>query len=79
MTPAQQLIDDFHSVFSTEPGKRVLEQLKSVSQHGKGAFRAGLEAWQPAYRDGAQSIVQYILDKLAEQVNQPDPIKITKP
>lgn len=59
--------DDYRSIFSSPEGKRVLEQLKQKSCHGSPSFVVGLESWQPAFRDGAKAMIQYILDKIEEQ------------
>jgi hypothetical protein len=78
MTDEQQLIHDFHDVFTTEPGKRVLEHIKARTQHGKPAFVIGHEAWQAAYRNGAQSVTQLILDILDTPPNSDTSTKIIK-
>jgi hypothetical protein len=77
--PLKQTIADFHSVFTTEPGKRVLQHILDRTCHGQPCHMRGQEPWQAAYRDGAQSVAQFILDYLATPPNTDPTPTIKKP
>jgi hypothetical protein len=66
---AADLIRSYHDCFNSEAGKAVLADLKARSLYGKSVFAPGLEPWQPAYRDGAQSTVRHIKQMLKNPLN----------
>lgn len=62
---AQSLADDYRATFHTEAGQRVLEDLKTRFREQLPVHQRGDEPWQPAYRDGAKSVVGFIIHQLS--------------
>lgn len=61
---ARDLASDYAMTFHSPHGKRVLEDLATRFREADPSFIPGLEPWQPAYRDGAKSVVKFIRHQL---------------
>jgi hypothetical protein len=68
---AQDLALDYQQTFASDHGKRVLADLATRFRENDPAFVSGLEHWQPAYRDGAKSVIKFIRHQLAQTPNVP--------
>lgn len=66
---ARDLASDYAMTFHSPHGKRVLEHLAKISREDDPSFVPGLEPWQPAFRDGAKSIVKFIRLQLQIEPN----------
>jgi hypothetical protein len=66
---ARDLVHDYAVTFGSDAGKRVLADLAKRFREDDPSFVPGLEAWMPAYRDGAKSVVKYIRLQLSQQPN----------
>lgn len=73
MDPAEQkardLATDYQQTFASPQGQRVLADLSARYREHEPAFIPGLEHWQPAFRDGARSVVRFIRLQLDTKPN----------
>lgn len=66
---ARDLAADYAMTFHSPHGKRVLEDLAARFREADPSFVPGLESWQPAYRDGAKSVIKFIRHQLQIEPN----------
>jgi hypothetical protein len=61
---ARDLAQDYIHTFASDAGKRVLADLAHRFREEDPSFVPNLEPWQPAYRDGAKSVIKFIRHQL---------------
>lgn len=65
-------------LYKSELFKIVLDDLRERSCFDQPTYMKGLESWQPAYRDGQQSLFRYILTQSTSEPNTNQTPTITK-
>lgn len=71
MIDPETLANDYRTIFNSPAGKRIIEDLKDRSMFDAATFFPGAEPWQPPYRDGARSVIRYIVEKSMAATDKP--------
>lgn len=75
----RRIQEAYQKIFNTPDGAIVLADLRLRTAFDEPTYKLGLEPWQPAYRDGAQSTFRYILEIIQSEPNTNQTPTITKP
>lgn len=68
----KKLVDDYHEIFGTSEGKRILADLRKKSTYDRssvsGDKRETIDPYRLAYDEGQRAMIIYIIRKINEQL-----------